>query len=230
MAGADPAGGARLAAFDFDGTLLDSAEAIVATVQACWDVCGFPAPDPDSVRRTIGLPWEESVRILLPGAGEAEFRKIRTFYEEIRQGARPRPFEGALFAGVRPTLDALLAEGWLLAIVTSRTRPHVQELLEEHRIDGYFAAVRTADMGPGKPHPYLLLDAIAALGAAPRRTAMIGDTVFDMETAIRAGAAAVGVSWGLHDVGALRAAGAHRIVHSFGELRPSIAELAAGRR
>ncbi|MHA1108796.1 MAG: HAD hydrolase-like protein, partial [Alphaproteobacteria bacterium] len=57
----------RLAVFDVDGTLLDSAGSIVDGVLACWEACGFPVPEAETVRRIIGLPWEESVLTLLPG-------------------------------------------------------------------------------------------------------------------------------------------------------------------
>ena len=58
---------------------------------------------------------------------------------------------------------------------------------------------------------------------------MIGDTTFDIEMAVNAGAGAVGVSWGVHEVAELRGAGAHRIVESFGEVRDAaIAMTAAG--
>ena len=66
----------RLAAFDLDGTLLDSVGSIVESVGACWEACGFPIVEPDAIRRIIGLPWEESVRALLPSAGPEEFAKI----------------------------------------------------------------------------------------------------------------------------------------------------------
>ena len=42
----------RLAVFDLDGTLIDSAAAIVDGVAACWEACGFPPPDPEQVKQT----------------------------------------------------------------------------------------------------------------------------------------------------------------------------------
>ena len=219
----------RFAAFDLDGTLFDSAGSIVDGVRACWRACGFPPPDPEAVRRIIGLPWEESVRALLPGAGPAEFRRIRAYHDEIRIGARPRPERReTLFAGARRTLDALDADGWALGVVTSRSGARAFEMLEEHGIGGVFATVKTADMGPGKPDPHLLLEAMDDVGAAAEATAMIGDTTFDMEMAVAAGAAAHGVGWGVHETAALRAAGALHIAESFDDLRRGLAPMAAG--
>ena len=66
------------------------------------------------------------------------------------------------------------------------------------------------------------------VGAAAEATAMIGDTTFDMEMAVAAGAAALGVGWGVHETAALRAAGALHIAESFDDLRRGLAPMAAG--
>ena len=78
--------------------------------------------------------------------------------------------------------------------------------------------MKTADDGPGKPHPQILLDAMAEFGVAPADTLMVGDTTFDMELAVNAGARALGVAWGYHAPPDLLAAGAERILEDFAEL------------
>ena len=212
--------GALLAAFDLDGTLLDSAGAIVERVIACWEACGFPPPDPVLARRIIGLPWKESVLALLPDAGPKEFARIRAFYDDVREGRRTAPpVSETLFDGARGTLEYLHERGFTLAIVTSRNGDRLAEILRGHGIDEFFFSCKTADLGPAKPDPYLLRAAMAEAGAGTETTVMIGDTTFDIEMAVNAGAGAVGVSWGVHEVEELRTAGAHRIVESFGEVR-----------
>ena len=211
---------AALAAFDLDGTLLDSAGQIVERVIACWEACGFPAPDPVLAKRIIGLPWKESVLALLPDAGPEEFEKIRRYYDDVREGRRAAsPLSETLFDGARATLEDLHGRGYALAIVTSRTGDRLAELLRDHGIDEFFLACKTADMGPAKPDPYLLRAAMFDAGASPATTMMIGDTTYDIEMAVSAGARAVGVSWGVHRADELRTAGAHRIADSFDEVR-----------
>ena len=211
----------RFAAFDLDGTLIDSAESIVQGVLACWAVCGFAEPDPAEVRRIIGLPWEESVRTLLPGAGEREFALIRNYHDEVRRGLRSRPpVVETAFAGAHDILEELEQAGYLLGIVTSRSNRRLHELLEEQGFHGKFLTLKTADMGPGKPNPHLLLEAMADVGADADSTVMVGDTTFDVLMACNAGTAAVGVSWGVHEADDLHAAGAHRVVHRFDEIPP----------
>jgi len=216
----------RLAAFDLDGTLIDSAGSIVDGVMACWEACDFPLPDPEHVRRIIGLPWEESVELLLPGAGAAEFAQIRAYHEEVARGERSRPARReALFPGVVETLEALDRAGYLLAIITSRSTRRLVELLGEHGIADHFISLKTTDHGPGKPNPYLMDRTLAETGVEARDAVMVGDTTFDILMACGAGTSALGVSWGVHGTDELRDAGAHGIVHGFDEVPDAVYRL-----
>lgn len=216
----------RLAAFDLDGTLVDSAGSIVDGVLACWEACGFPLPEADTVRRIIGLPWEESVVILLPGAGDAEFARIKSYHDEVARGLRRRPpRRESLFPGALDTLDALESAGYILSIITSRSTSRLHELLEEEGIRERFVTLKTTDNGPGKPAPDLMLQTLAEIGVEKEDAVMIGDTIFDIQMALSAGTAAVGVSWGVHEPGELREAGAGHVVEAFDELPPVVARL-----
>jgi phosphoglycolate phosphatase len=229
MAGTASTNSLRFAAFDLDGTLIDSAGSIVDGVLACWSACGFPDLDPEKVRRIIGLPWEAGVRLLLPGAGETEFNMIRNYHAEVRDGRRTRPpVRENAFDGALEILDVLEERGYLLGLVTSRSGGRLRELLEKHQLEDRFLTHKTADMGPGKPNPHLLIEAMNDLGVERRNTAMIGDTTFDIQMAENAGAASVGVSWGVHEVAELRAAGARHVVDGFHELPPILDALTAG--
>lgn len=219
----------RLAAFDLDGTLLDSANSIVTGVMACWEACGYPLPEPDDVRRIIGLPWEESVQHLLPGAGEAEFAEIRAYHESVARGERPKPVrDQALFFGVLEMLDAVEEAGYLLAIITSRSGHRLLELLQAQNIANRFVSLKTTDDGPGKPSPYLMLQTLNETGVDKQDAVMIGDTTFDMLMAGNAGTASIGVSWGVHEPDELRDAGAHQVVKTMEELLPAMDRLMQG--
>lgn len=223
-------GGKGLVAFDLDGTLLDSIPSLVAGVAACWEALGFPEVEPERIRRIIGLPWERGVELLMPGAGEREVEMVRRYQDEIGRGERPRPPRPPerLFSGARELLESLAAEGHPLALVTSRSGRRLGEIFARTGLDERFVSVQTVDLGPGKPDPFLLRQAMRAAGAEAADTVMIGDTVYDVETALNAGAGAVGVTWGVHAAGELRAAGAHGIAGDFGDLPALVA--AAARR
>lgn len=220
----------RFAVFDLDGTLIDSVDAIVEGVRACWAACGFPEPDPAAVRRIIGLPWEESIRTLLPGAGEREFTSIRAYHDEVARGLRRRPdTREILFEGAETLLEALEADGFVLGIVTSRNTRRLHRILEEHGLTHRFVTVKTPDHGPGKPNPHLMFQAMDEVGAVAASTVMVGDTTFDMMMAKNASAHAIGVSWGVHDTKELIAAGAGRVVDAFPELRDAIGMVTGAR-
>lgn len=219
----------RLAAFDLDGTLLDSASSIVTGVMACWEACGFPLPEPDHVRRIIGLPWEESIVELLPGAGETEIAQIRTYHEEVARGERSRPArEEELFPGVVSMLDAVEQSGYLLAIITSRSGGRLIELLEAQGIRNRFVSLKTTDNGPGKPNPHLMMQTLNETGVDKSDAVMIGDTTFDILMACNAGTPSIGVTWGVHDPHELRDAGAGHIADHIDEILPAIDRLTGG--
>ena len=218
----------RLAAFDLDGTLLDSASSIVAGVVDCWEACGFPPPDPESVRRIIGLPWEESISALLPGSGPEEMAMIRDYHDQVARGERQRRVpRQALFDGIPELLDGLEEQGYLLAIITSRSSHRLHELLEKEGIGNRFVSLKTTDHGPGKPSPDLMLQTLAETGIDARDAVMIGDTTFDVLMACSAGTSAIGASWGVHEPHELRDAGAHHVAEAIHELPSAIDRLTA---
>ena len=92
------------------------------------------------------------------------------------------------------------------------------------RIDlrGIFTTIQTADEAPSKPHPAMLFQAMKETGASPEATIMIGDTSYDIQMAVSANVASIGVTWGYHTMAELRRAGAKRIVHSFAELASTL--------
>ena len=88
-----------------------------------------------------------------------------------------------------------------------------------HGLMDRFVTLQTADVAHGKPHPDMMLRAMAETGAEVSRSVMIGDTTYDMEMAVNAGTMAIGVAWGYHETVELQAAGAHVVVTSYGELK-----------
>jgi phosphoglycolate phosphatase len=106
----------------------------------------------------------------------------------------------------------------VLGIATGKSRRGVAALLERQGIDRHFSTVQTADDAPSKPHPAMVEQAMAATGATPAETVVIGDTSFDMLMARAAGAGALGVGWGYHPASRLREAGAQAIAGRFDEV------------
>ncbi len=82
----------------------------------------------------------------------------------------------------------------------------------------YFTTLQTADLHPSKPHPSMLLSALAETGVAAGQGVMIGDTAFDMAMGRAAGLATIGVAWGYHPRARLVEAGADVVIDDFDAL------------
>jgi phosphoglycolate phosphatase len=119
-----------------------------------------------------------------------------------------------LFEGIPEALDVLEAEGWLFGVATGKSDRGLTHILAAHGLTHRFLTLQTADRHPSKPHPSMIEQAMADVGAAPETTVMIGDTSYDMLMARAAGTRALGVAWGYHPPAELHAAGAHAVADS----------------
>lgn len=126
-----------------------------------------------------------------------------------------------LFPGAAEALARIAARpGARLGIATGKSRRGILRLVEHFGWDGLFATVQTADDAPSKPHPGMVLQALAETGSSPAEAVLVGDTSFDMAMARAAGIRAIGVAWGYHPADVLLAAGAERVITHFDELEP----------
>ena len=170
---------------------------------------GLDVPPPSVSRRVIGLSLIEAMaalcRMLRAEQHSRLPRIISAHSMELRAAGR---VEEPLFDGVIELLDALEADGWLLAVATGKSDRGLRHCLEQHGLHARFVSLQTADRHPSKPHPSMVEQAIADAGAAPETTIVVGDTSFDMAMAVAAGATRIGAGWGYHDAEELIEAGA----------------------
>lgn len=189
----------RLAVFDCDGTLVDGQADVCWAMDRAFARAGLPAPDPQVVRRIVGLSLPVAVRQLAPDLAENQTRAVTEFY---RSSFRARREEGLLdeplYDGIADLLHALRDDGWQLAVATGKSDRGLAACLATHGIADLFASLQTADRHLSKPHPAMLEAALFEAGAAPHEAVMIGDTTFDMLMARSAGVRAIGVNWGYH--------------------------------
>lgn len=220
----------ELIVFDYDGTLVDSQAAIVATMQAAFVELQLAAPEPPSVRRQVGLTLERAIaRLMHPEEQpEAELHAavtaaFRRRFQALRAagGVTHEP----LFDGMREVLQTLTGPARSFAIATGKNRRGLVASLAGHRLDQLFAVLKTADDGPSKPHPEILVQAMRETGVEPSATLVIGDSVYDMEMARAAGAHALGVGWGYHPAGELLGSGARAVAARPADLPTLVEEL-----
>ncbi|HYE48221.1 MAG TPA: HAD-IA family hydrolase [Azospirillaceae bacterium] len=217
----------RLALFDCDGTLVDSQHAIVAAMTAAFRGAGLEPPAAERVRRIVGLPLVDAIAALLPEADPALHVEMSDTYKaaffENRQSGR---YLEPLYPGVVEALDRLEGEGWLLGVATGKSRRGLVAILTHHGLLDRFSTLQTSDLVAGKPHPDMVLHAMAETGAERDGTVVIGDTTYDVMMARNARVPAVGVSWGYHDGAELLAAGAGRLCRDWAEVPDAVAALA----
>lgn len=184
-----------LLVFDWDGTLMDSAAAIVSSIQAACRDLGLPVPDRATASHVIGLGLRDALTYAVPQLAVEDYGKMA---ERYRHHYLSQDAELAVFAGAQEMLSGLAGAGFQLAIATGKSRVGLDRALQATGIAGLFCASRCADECFSKPHPAMLFELMAELGAAPGRTLMIGDTTHDLQMAANAGVASLGVTYGAH--------------------------------
>ncbi len=188
--------------FDWDGTLMDSTGAIAESIQlACADL-GLRVPQTDEARQIIGLGLAEALQTLLPDLTPAEYPRL---VERYRHHFLGQDHTLPLFEGVADTIAALHAADYWLAVATGKSRKGLERAFDQSGLRKFFHASRCADEGYSKPHPGMVLELMDCCGVDAERTLMIGDTSHDLQMAINAGVASVGVAYGAHSVASLQA-------------------------
>lgn len=198
--GPDPAGleGATIA-FDLDGTLVDTAPDLIATLNVLLAGEGLPVLPLAEARPFIGhgARWliqrgfEAAGAELAPERAEAMFERFIAHYRDhIADESRP-------FPGCEAALDTLAAAGARLAVCTNKPTDLSVLLLDRLDLSRRFAAIVGPDLAPApKPDPRHLLAAIERTGGRRDRALMVGDSGTDVGAARAAGAGLIVVSFG----------------------------------
>jgi len=191
------------ALFDLDGTLFDTLADLAAAANAMRADFGL-APLPRAligtyigkgaaklIERTLAGP---DGRTVTPALREAALAAFRQHY--LRHNGQ----EAVLYPGVREGLQAFAAMGLRLGIVTNKLAQFTPSLLEQAGLSSFFACVVCGDTcARAKPDPMPILYACERLGASPRQTVMIGDSMNDTLAARAAGTAVLAVSYGYNE-------------------------------
>ena len=205
-----------LIAFDWDGTLFDSTAIIARAIQAAVRDLGGTVPSDQDARYVIGMGLMQALAHAAPDVPQSLYPQLGERYKHHYSAQQD---ELTLFQGVLPLLAELKQRHHWLTVATGKSRRGLDAALHSVALQGVFDGSRTADETAGKPSPLMLQQLMREFGADPERTLMIGDTTHDLQMALNAGCASLGVSYGAHQPDAFHALRPRHVAHSVQELR-----------
>jgi phosphoglycolate phosphatase len=182
--------------FDWDGTLMDSTQKIITSMQLAAEECGLSVLESDVVKNIIGLGLPEAIHHLYPSVNAHSRGKLQQAYAKFYVDADRVPCE--FFVGVEECLASLQLKGHKIAVATGKSRKGLHRVLSNINWLDKFDASRCADETASKPHPKMLFELMDELDFSKEETIMIGDTEYDLEMANNAQIKSIGVSYGAH--------------------------------
>jgi len=190
--------------FDLDGTIVDAFITIHRAYCHTLPRFGFPEPSMEQVRRAVGGGLEKAMRHFVPEALVTEAVADHVAYTQaiLLEDAR-------LYPGALDLISRLHARGVRTAVLTNKIGDHARALTAHLGLDPHLDLVFGArDIAWRKPAVEFTTEALRRLGTTAAGACLVGDSPFDVETALNAGFPCFCVTTGTHDRAQLLAAGA----------------------
>jgi phosphoglycolate phosphatase len=210
--------------FDLDGTLIDTAPDLIATLNLTLGREGMAPVPYAEARKMIGGGARGMIEKALVAEGRADVKAdldrmfgdfVAHYAAHIADHSRPFPL-------LEATLDRLAADGYRLAVCTNKLEWLSVRLLDTLNLTRHFAAICGQDtFGMQKPDPEVLRRTIAKAGGAPDRAIMVGDSGTDVRTARAAALPVIAVTFGYSEV-PIETLQPDRLISSYGELAAAI--------
>ena len=204
-----------LIAFDWDGTLFDSTAIITRCIQEAVRDVGGTVPSDAAASYVIGMALMQALAHAAPDVPAEKYPELGARY---RHHYMAHQNDISLFDGVLPMLAELKKRQQVLTVATGKSRKGLDETLRTRELSGLFDGSRTADETAGKPHPRMLQELMREFGVPAERVLMVGDTTHDLQMAVNAGCASVGVSYGAHEPASFDVLKPRFVAHSVREL------------
>lgn len=212
--------------FDLDGTLVDTAPDLVATLNAVLAREGYGPVAFAEARMMIGGGVRHMLTRALARHGIAvePLELDRLFGDFIPHYAAHIADQSRPFPGLEQALDRLAAQGDRFAVCTNKLEHLSVQLLEQLGLAGRFVAICGQDtFGIPKPDPELLRRTIARAAGNLQSAVMVGDSAADVTIARGAGVPIIAVDFGYSDPTSLLKP--DRIIGHFEELPAAVASL-----
>jgi len=190
-----------LLVFDWDGTLVDSIERIVTSLQFASKQAMTVEVSETQAKNVIGLGLVEAIAKLHPELDkQADNQELEQIADAYRQHyLYDNPVPAPLFSGVTNLLHELRSNDYTLAISTGKSRRGLQQSIDEHKVADYFSVTKCADENKSKPHPEMLHEILQELNFNNEQALMIGDSEHDLHMASNAKVKSIGVTHGVHN-------------------------------
>lgn len=192
--------------FDLDGTLTDSAEGIINSVEYALKRLGITDYKRSELYRFIGPPLSDSFAEFFGLSEEKCKEGVRLYREYFSEKGI---YENKLYDGIQELLQKTKQAGMTLVLATSKPQEFAEEILRYFDIAGYFDFIAAAEMNGKRNRKQDIINyALEISGAAPEQTVMVGDRKFDVLGAKSVGIASIGVLYGFGTEEELKEAGA----------------------
>ena len=204
---------------DLDGTLIDTLGDFAEALNRMLGELCLPAIARVDIERMVGKGSEHLIRSVLAhqGADAALYDRAWSAYQ--RHYLEINGQHSAVYPGVVEGLQRLHDAGLPLACLTNKPGAFARPLLAAKGLDGFFGPVFGGDaFERKKPDPLPLLRTCEALGTAPARTLMLGDSSNDAAAARAAGCPVVLVTYGYNHGEPIRAVDADHFIDSIAQL------------
>jgi phosphoglycolate phosphatase/pyrophosphatase PpaX len=209
----------QLFVFDFDGTLADSGECVIASFAGALERNRLPPVDPELIVHHMGRSLPDVFRELTGNVhDDTRIQQLVADYRNIYRTLLPEKTHA--FPGIAEALQHLAAAGAVCTVATSKKTEFAVVSARHLGIDGHFTLYIGDDLVTNKkPHPEMLERTLAETGIPAVAAVMIGDATTDIDMGNALGIDTIAVTWGAHPIDRLRAAGPTHIIDSAAQLQ-----------
>jgi phosphoglycolate phosphatase len=199
---------------DFDGTIADTRNSIVRTIQFTAKELGLPEAKESEIIRLIGLPLKNTLIQAMHISNEKLLDEAIALYRAKYNEISIDTVE--LFPNVKDTLEIIYNQGITITIASNKGRNGLTSSLKKLGIIQYFSVVLgEQDVQNKKPAPDMVLRILEETKSTPKETLVVGDTTYDILMGQQANCITCGVTYGNHTENQLKAQGADYIIDDF---------------
>lgn len=207
----------RYILFDLDGTLVDSKVGVMAAAKFALNKMGVPETQIVNLERMIGPPLKHSFKDFFSLSDEFADKAIEYFREHYKDKSI---FDCEMYDGIIPMLQMLKADGYTLAVATSKPTVFAKRILDKLDISKYFDAIVGSSLDDDHQDKFGIISSVyKQLDVYNANQAiMVGDRMYDIKGANKIGMDSIGVLYGYGSLDEFQDAGASYVVNSVKEL------------